>query len=55
MRWEECVRGLNALGGNRMIEFGPGNVLTGLMKRTIAEVRLYNVNSLETLNNFTQE
>ena len=55
VRWEECVRGLNALGGNRMIEFGPGNVLTGLMKRTIAEVRLYNVSSLETLNNFTQE
>ncbi|MEG1979115.1 MAG: ACP S-malonyltransferase [Victivallaceae bacterium] len=55
VRWEECVRALNALGGDRMIEFGPGNVLTGLMKRTIAEVGLYNVNSMETLSNFTQD
>ena len=35
-----------------MIEFGPGNVLTGLMRRTIAEVKTFNVNSTETLNAF---
>jgi [acyl-carrier-protein] S-malonyltransferase len=52
VRWEECVRGLAAAGGDTMIEFGPGSVLTGLMKRTIAEINLVNINSVETLNAF---
>ena len=50
MRWEECVRNLVAAGGDTMIEFGPGNVLTGLLRRTLPEVRGFNVNSLESLN-----
>lgn len=29
VRWEECVRAMVAAGGDAMIEFGPGNVLTG--------------------------
>ena len=29
VRWEECVRNMVAAGGDTMIEFGPGNVLTG--------------------------
>ncbi len=49
VRWEECVRDMAAAGGNTMIEFGPGNVLTGLCKRTLPEVNALNVNSLETL------
>lgn len=50
VRWEECVRNLVAAGGDTMIEFGPGNVLTGLLRRTLPEVRGFNVNSLESLN-----
>lgn len=53
VRWEECVRAMVAAGGDAMIEFGPGNVLTGLMRRTIAEVPCFNVNSVETLEAFT--
>lgn len=52
VRWEECVRALAAAGTDTMIEFGPGNVLTGLMRRTIAEVKTFNINSTETLNAF---
>lgn len=52
VRWEECVRALAAAGADTMIEFGPGNVLTGLMRRTIAEVKTFNINSTETLNAF---
>lgn len=51
VRWEECVRKL-AGTADTMIEFGPGNVLTGLMRRTIAEVKTANINSMETLNAF---
>ena len=50
-RWEECVRNMVAAGGDTMIEFGPGNVLTGLLRRTLPEVRGLNVNSAETLRN----
>ncbi len=53
VRWEECVRQLVALGADTMVEFGPGNVLTGLMKRTIAEVKLFNINNSENLNAFS--
>ena len=51
VRWEECVRAMVAAGGDAMIEFGPGNVLTGLLRRTLPEVRGLNVNSAETLRN----
>ena len=51
VRWEECVRNMVAAGGATMIEFGPGNVLTGLLRRTLPEVRGLNVNSAETLRN----
>ncbi len=52
VRWEECVRAMVAAGGERMIEFGPGNVLTGLMRRTISELPTANINSMETLQAF---
>ena len=50
VRWEECLRRAVADGVDTVIEFGPGNVLTGLAKRTIPELKLMNVNSVETLN-----
>lgn len=49
VRWEDCVRAMAAAGGDTMIEFGPGNVLTGLLKRTLPEIKCFNVNSVETL------
>jgi [acyl-carrier-protein] S-malonyltransferase len=51
VRWEECVRAMIAAGGDTMIEFGPGNVLTGLLRRTDKEIKYFNVNSIESLNN----
>ncbi len=50
VRWEECVRQMIAAGGDTMIEFGPGNVLTGLLRRTDKEIKYFNVNSIESLN-----
>ncbi|MFA7230270.1 MAG: ACP S-malonyltransferase [Victivallaceae bacterium] len=50
VRWEECVRKMIASGGDTMIEFGPGNVLTGLLKRTDETIAFFNVNSIESLN-----
>lgn len=49
VRWEECVRKMIADGGNVMIEFGPGNVLAGLLRRIDSRVNGYNVNNVESL------
>ncbi|MBR4956492.1 MAG: ACP S-malonyltransferase [Lentisphaeria bacterium] len=44
VRWETCVRNAAALGADTIIEFGPGAVLTGLMRRTIPEMNKVNIN-----------
>jgi [acyl-carrier-protein] S-malonyltransferase len=48
--WEDCVHTLVGEGHVNIIEFGPGNVLTGLIKRTVSHVSTYNVNSSEILD-----
>ncbi len=50
VRWVECVQNMVQAGADTMIEFGPGNVLTGLLKRTDANVAAKNVNNVEGLN-----
>ena len=53
VQWEGCVRNIvNNFGGELMIEFGPGNVLTGLLRRTLPEVKYANINSSEAIENF---
>jgi [acyl-carrier-protein] S-malonyltransferase len=39
-------------GADTMIEFGPGNVLTGLLRRTLPDVPYFNINSTESLEKF---
>ena len=48
--WEDCVHSLVGTGALNIIEFGPGNVLTGLVKRTVSHVSTFNVNSAESLD-----
>lgn len=49
VRWEECLRRAVANGADTVIEFGPGNVLTGLARRTVSELNLININSAASL------
>ena len=52
VRWEESIRNIAAsVKSDTLIEFGPGNVLTGLVKRTLPEINGFNVNSMDSLNN----
>lgn len=53
VRWEESMRAMVAAGGDLMIEFGPGTVLTGLLRRTLPDVKYRNINSVETLEAFS--
>jgi len=42
VRWRETLLALHELGTGRFVEVGPGRVLTGLAKRTLADVELVN-------------
>ncbi len=47
VRWESCVRALEAAGASTFIEAGPGDVLTKLAKRIVPEARSLAVGSPE--------
>ncbi|MDB9528830.1 ACP S-malonyltransferase [Oscillatoria sp. CS-180] len=49
VRWREISLALPEQGIERVIEVGPGNVLTGLMKRTVKTLTLVNVGTLNQL------
>jgi [acyl-carrier-protein] S-malonyltransferase len=42
VRWEESVRRLESLGVSKVVEVGPGRVLSGLIKRISSEMELEN-------------
>lgn len=52
VRWVESVQRMVSMGVKRFVEVGPGNVLTGLIKRIDPSVELVNVSNVETLEAF---
>jgi [acyl-carrier-protein] S-malonyltransferase len=50
VRWTACVRSMIDHGVTDIIELGPGNVLTGLMKRIDRSVRARAVGTVEEVN-----
>ncbi len=50
--WETCIHSLVDTGVTQILEFGPGTVLTGLIKRTVAHVSTFNINNAESIENF---
>lgn len=51
VRWQEISMNLPKLGISRVVEIGPGKVLTGLIKRMCPDLILENVSSLADLPN----
>ncbi|MFN3740700.1 MAG: ACP S-malonyltransferase [Thermodesulfovibrionales bacterium] len=49
--WEDSVRNMHRMGVDTFVEIGPGKVLSGLIKRILPEVKVYNVESRDTLIN----
>jgi [acyl-carrier-protein] S-malonyltransferase len=49
VRWTEIVRRAGDMGATTFIEFGPGNVLSGLVKRILPEARTASVNDPPSL------
>lgn len=53
VRWREITLALPDLGIDTVVEVGPGNVLTGLTKRTCRNLTLANVGTLEQIEGFS--
>ena len=50
VQWIDCVNSLSALGADTFIEFGPGTVLTGLIRKIDADKAVLNVSSVADLD-----
>jgi [acyl-carrier-protein] S-malonyltransferase len=49
VRWQECIERLAAEGVDTFVEIGPGQVLSGLVKRIAKGARVLNVEDPESL------
>ncbi|MGH2379447.1 MAG: ACP S-malonyltransferase [Candidatus Limnocylindria bacterium] len=49
VRWTESIQRAAAMGTTAFVEFGPGNVLTGLVKRILPDARTANVSDPPSL------
>lgn len=52
VRWIECVEYMKSKGVDTFIEVGPGNVLSGLIKKIDKNLNVINAGKLEETNNF---
>lgn len=50
VRWEKILHTVEQTGITHFVEVGPGKVLSGLVKRTLPESRVVNVEGVETLS-----
>jgi [acyl-carrier-protein] S-malonyltransferase len=53
--WEKSVETMISMGTNTFVEIGPGNVLTGLIKRINRDVHLVNVSDSDSARKFAGE
>ena len=51
VRWADCMERLVNLGCDLFVEFGPGGVLAGLLKRTCQDVDVISVSDVESVRN----
>ncbi|AZI43859.1 [acyl-carrier-protein] S-malonyltransferase [Deinococcus psychrotolerans] len=52
VRWVQSIRQLAEMGADVFVEFGPGTVLTGLVKRILPDARVMNVGNLAQVKEF---
>jgi [acyl-carrier-protein] S-malonyltransferase len=54
VRWVESIQALVGLGVTEFIEFGPGSVLTGMVKRIVPDARTFNISSPTDLDAYVR-
>lgn len=52
VRWVEVIQRMVAMGVRKFVEVGPGNVLTGLIKRIDSSVELINVSDVPSIESY---
>jgi len=52
VRWEESIMRISQDGCDTFIEIGPGKVLKGLLRRINPALKVYNIETIEDVNNF---
>lgn len=55
VRWRESLIFAKEHGVENFVEIGEGNVLSGLVKRTLKDVNIVTINSIESLENFAKK
>ena len=55
VRWVESVQKMIAMGVRQFVEIGPGNVLTGLIKRIDSSVELVNVSDVASIEAYVEK
>ena len=55
VKWRESIINMSDTGVKNYIEIGPGKVLTGMVKRTVKEVKSFSINSITDIKNFINE
>ena len=55
VRWRESVINMSQLGVKKFIEVGPGKVLSGMIKRTIKDVKCFSINSIADIEELENE
>jgi len=55
VRWRETLLAANAAGVSRFVEIGTGKVLSGLVKRTLDEATMVNLDSADNLDSVLDE
>jgi len=53
--WRICVENMIKDGADTFIEVGPGKTLAGLVSRISSEVRVFNVEDIDSLNKTVEE
>ena len=55
VRWRESILNLSSMGVLNYIEIGPGKVLSGMVKRTIKNAKIYSINTIDDIEKLKNE
>ena len=55
VKWRESIIKISEYGVSNFIEIGPGKALTGMVKRTLNDVKSFSINSIADIKNLKNE